>query len=387
MFSDFLIKQTTFNCKLALYFGACPVEFNPHKLTFRIDTFVLPKLHRNFYMCLAWLVAAIPIIILRYSIGDRDKVNLSLGYLFPIVIYVSVFSVSLWKQDVCRICNGLVKLLHDIRDQYTPPEYNPNRCTSTYVLEGMISFITLLYFGLFCQFSMFVFVDPQSVIHVGKLIPKEYFYLPIRLCVIIFHVYLYLVICVNNYISVYAGVIYGFYVTLVFTQELRLNRPKGKYITVDTLRKKAHNLQMVFRSFQVLHSNTISFLGLYLLLFYGAFMLAAVYINFVLIHYWGVLHLMSKALLLMVAFLVMGFWTSILELGKLYFVRGNKLLNSWKGTRWGSAHETKTMNRFRVSCKPIVISYGNQFVIRRVSILLYFRGVVRGTFRTLLTMR
>lgn len=388
MLSDWLLNTTALTCKISAYFGAGPLHFDPKSLRFTVIPKSYEKLHRNFCLSLAWLTAAIPIILIRYKLGDWEKVNLSLGYLFAVSIFVTVFSIS-WGQTrtLTKILNALVYFINHLREKYMDPDFNPNKNSANLFLEGLILVVTSVYALLFIQLSLFVIADPQSTIHLGKLIPSEYFYFPIRFLVTAFHVYLYLVICVNNYATAFASTSYGFYMTLLFTHELRLGKPPHFYHTLEKLRSKPYNLQLTYRSFQVLHHNTMRFIGYYLLAFYAAFTIAAVYVNFVLIHYWGVMHLITKALLLIVSIVIMGSWTSLLELGKLYFVNGSKLLNSWKGRKWGSNLDTRVMNRFRQSCKPILISYGKLFVIRRPTILIYFRGVVRGTFRALLTMR
>jgi len=116
-------------------------------------------------------------------------------------------------------------------------------------------------------------------------------------------------------------------------------------------------------------------------------MAMSIYCNFVLIRYWDQLQLISKWQLIIWSVVFMGAWTFVLELGMFLFSIGNRVLGSWKGGNWGSLRENRQMSMFHRSCKPIVLSYGRQFVIRKVSIFVFFRGVTRGMFRALLATK
>jgi len=77
----------------------------------------------------------------------------------------------------------------------------------------------------------------------------------------------------------------------------------------------------------------------------------------------------------------------VLEFGRFLFCRGTKVIKSWKVDEKNYQGESKVMKKFARSCKPIVLSYGKQFVVGRVSVLVFFRGIVRGTFRALLATK
>ncbi len=85
--------------------------------------------------------------------------------------------------------------------------------------------------------------------------------------------------------------------------------------------------------------------------------------------------------------LVMGYWTFFLEIGCLFYVGGSKTLESWKRHNWGFQEQNRLMKRFCRSCKLIFFSYGRQFVVGKLSVLNYYKGVERGIFRSLLTVR
>ncbi|CAL8120990.1 unnamed protein product [Orchesella dallaii] len=50
--------------------------------------------------------------------------------------------------------------------------------------------------------------------------------------------------------------------------------------------------------------------------------------------------------------------------GSAKYRLGQEVLYSWKFHDWGSSQNNKVMSKFRKSCKPIVVNYGNTYVIR-----------------------
>ncbi len=45
------------------------------------------------------------------------------------------------------------------------------------------------------------------------------------------------------------------------------------------------------------------------------------------------------------------------------------------------------MDKFRKSCKPVMIRYERTYIIRRITVLRYSRGLLKGIFRTVLILR
>lgn len=341
------------------------------------------RFNRIFYLSLCWLAAAVPIIYIRYCSGNKNSLNFSLTFLFVILLLVLTLCLTYFHgMELCRVANGLLSITQTIYQTYMP-DFNPNKSKVNYFIEALILIIFINYFLLCLLTCAFVVYDPQSTIHLGKLVPDMYFSIPIRLAVICFHSVIYCVSLYNCCLLACGCALYGFYVTLLLTQELRIGAKH--YLTVDKLRK-VHNLQLMFRSFQVLNENTMCFVGIYILIFNAVFELSTIFMNFALIKFWEDLPVLTKALLIMCNLTICWIWTAILEMGKLFFVRGGKVPASWKRKDWGCSFDNKLMKKFRLGSKPILISYGNQFVLRKVTILVFYRGIVRGTFRTLMML-
>lgn len=79
-------------------------------------------------------------------------------------------------------------------------------------------------------------------------------------------------------------------------------------------------------------------------------------------------------------------WIVSLEVGGIISMYGEKVLLSWKYHKWENRQEKRYMSKFRKSCKPLMVQYGRTFVIRRITVLKYIRGLLKGVLRTLLTV-
>lgn len=248
---------------------------------------------------------------------------------------------------------------------------------ATYLCAEMFTVILCL---------MLALLQPRRFIYIGQLVPEKYFYFPIAILVTYFHIYV-IIATAGGAATVGCGVlVYCFYVAML-SAELRLDR--RKYECEDTLRI-LRNTMHVYRYLQTFHANVICLYGPYLVVFNAAFMMSTVYVNFALMRYWHELESLTKMVLLLFNFILVTFYLIVLELGSIFSVGGMKMLKSWKRVKWSQCdteNKNKEMGAFRRSCRPILLCWGNHFVIGRQSIIVYGRGVFRGTLRALLATK
>lgn len=100
--------------------------------------------------------------------------------------------------------------------------------------------------------------------------------------------------------------------------------------------------------------------------------------------HWGDMQLPAKTFLISQNVLIQCGWVLYLSLGAWVYTNSVKVLKSWKYLKLAGKGEVRYMGKFRKSCKPVYIGYPGLLRIRKVSLLKYFQGVVRGTFRVLL---
>ncbi len=265
------------------------------------------------------------------------------------------------------------------------PETDPNSSKFSRILDFLLLITCLFVLSILLSLIFFCAYDPRAIIFLASWMPEEHYaYFPTGFLALIFHGYL--MICLGFNLCISAGflLIYLYSVTMFYTKELVLGQ--NHYATFKVLRSNPENLRKVFRAFQILNANLMCFLGMFIIYLHTVLMVVPIFGNFVLIKYWDRIHLIIKTSIGCTVCGALLFWTSVLQFGKYLWVRSNKILWSWKGVGWGSAKETRIMNKFRKSCKPVLLQNGNMIVIARMTQFKYMKGVVRGTFRSLLTL-
>lgn len=263
-------------------------------------------------------------------------------------------------------------------DKYMP-DFNPNKSRYNLFIDVFLFLVGCITVGSFIIMELLLLYDPCGITFLGSLVPPQHFNFITRMGVIVYHTYLLIVAHFAVCSIVMAVIVYGYYITPFYLRELRMSRPK--YTTENRLRT-IPNIQIMFRGLQILHSHAMKVLGLLLLMVNGYAMFTTMFCNAVLILYSSRLSLMSRVQLTMMCFSMLLYWLFVLELGRYFFAKGSKTIGSWKGNKWGN--DNKQMKKFQRSCKPILICCGSEFVIRRATVLVFLRGVVRGTFRSLL---
>jgi len=248
----------------------------------------------------------------------------------------------------------------------------------------LLEWMAYFFISCFVIIMALLLYNPKGLVFLGDLVPLQFYIFPVPLIIIIFHTYL-LITSHVLVLSIFSAIlIYSFHFTPILIQELRIGR---KSYRMSKNLRSLEAIQHVYRCLQVLHANVFGVFGLFLVICNATYMVTGIFYNFALIKYWNQLQLMSKSQLLLWNVMFMTFWASVLELGRFLFSKGHKVLSSWKGDKLENRKNYKVMKKFLKSCKPIVLSYGKQFVIGRVSIFVFFRGVVRGTARALLTTK
>lgn len=219
----------------------------------------------------------------------------------------------------------------------------------------------------------------------GRLIPLEFFTPTVAAFVTLFHTYILCVIGANVGVLGMYVLIYIFYATYILSRELHLGR---KTYRAEKSLRIAGNLRHIYRTLQICNTYAMVTFGKCLFVFQGAFTFLPMYINSVLIRYWDKLELFAKGPLVASSLFATIFWTVVLQVGGYLFVQGRKTIFSWKvGDHWMSRHENKLMRKFAKSCTPIVLCYGKQFVVKKLTLLKYHKGVGRGIFRALLATK
>ncbi len=186
---------------------------------------------------------------------------------------------------------------------------------------------------------------------------------------------------ISQFILLYGALFVPFVI-----HELTLGR--SHYKTIPQMRHP-DTLQSVYRSIQILQLRIINeFVGIYIVPSQTIATLLFVSSSFVVIKNRDTLH--SITLLIMICWAVIGpsFWLLCLVIGAYLHSKGKGILNSWKDHgQWDTVSKRKEMEKFRISCTSIMICYGKSFTMKKASVIVFIRGLIRGLKRILLSLR
>lgn len=255
------------------------------------------------------------------------------------------------------------------------------------ITEGVLAALWLGILNLSLFTIIFCAFDPRGANFLGGLVPLEYYNFLVGLVIFLFHAYLLIVLGLNVALTGSLLIAHFRYLTLLSTRELNLSRNKG-YLTLDKMRQPLA-IRHIFRCLQVLNACAMDWLGPFVITFYFLLSLLPMYCNFILFRYWSDMEPLTKAPLIFAIPPCLGAWSIVLELGGRIHANGKRVIATW---RWRRAHlsnawERQIMLKFARSCAPLAISYGKNFVVTRISLLKYHKGVARGVFRALITAK
>lgn len=232
--------------------------------------------------------------------------------------------------------------------------------------------------------TVFAFCFPRGSIFVSELIPLRYYsFFPTGFVISLIHARLMYAICFNISILTSSLVIYFFYTSVVLLEELTFG--KTRYKTISNFRK-LHNIVIVYRSLSILNIIITNIIGKVLVFMHTAMMLIPIYASFTLITTWRDIGFVARSVLLVIGVVTFVFWTAVLQLGKFLHVKGMKLMVSWKRPIGMNRKESQEMNKFRRSCQLLVVKCDGILVVRRMTQFVFVKGVLKGTFRSLLTL-
>lgn len=168
--------------------------------------------------------------------------------------------------------------------------------------------------------------------------------------------------------------------------EFNVKLPSSRHTTFPEFRSVAH-LPTEYRKAELLHLYSMKVWGIYILPFQVLAMQFVLYTNFVLIRNWDHLGALTRSLLLCWTIAIQIFWYFVLHVGGHFYLYAKANRDSWKFMVVKDSWEAKYMSKFRKSTRPLGIGHQGYFIIKPLSVLKFFKGVVKGTIRVLLTIK
>ncbi len=244
-----------------------------------------------------------------------------------------------------------------------------------------MDFLTLNLNLVFINFpiciTIYCSINPRAAIFLGQLIPIEYYsFFPWGLIITCFHGYLILILSISQAVScvlIYANL---YYITIILSRELNLSLKPEQYRTTQNLRL-FHNLQLEYRSFQILMEHWNELLSYIIwsgtLLFIG---LPVLYIV-IMLHSWSRLEFIAKFSLTTALVTCAASWITFLQCGKYLWLQGSKTLHSWKIQSWKNTRERLVMQKFHKSCRCVLMRYGRAIILERINQFSYVLSLIK----------
>lgn len=195
-----------------------------------------------------------------------------------------------------------------------------------------------------------------------------------------------IVLYMNLFTILQFVLIYGAIFVPFVIHELTLGRQF--YKTIPQMRHP-NTLASVYRSVQILQLRIINeFVGIYIFPSQSIATLLFVSSSFLVIRNRDSLHTITLMIMLCWAVIGPSLWLICLVIGGYLHSKGKGILSSWKNHNWDNTLTTRReMEKFRISCTPIMISFGKTYTMNKASMLVFVRGLIRGLKKILLSLR
>lgn len=369
--------------KVLAYFGLASMTFSLNSKLFEKSPRGLTLLKLHFLPSIAWVIFTFYQSIRFYGSGELDSLNLNVICTLMGLFSLEYLLVSIHFSDqIISVLNTTLIFLRKMNRTYMP-HYNPNKELNSKLFDMAIVLGFGAVAGMGALSSIYFYLFPFSPCLFGSVIPSTTF-APFRLYMLyIFPHYLTVVMVFNPAAIMLSVSLFGLIVMPFLITELTLDRKQ--YVSSRQLRTPP-NIILVYRSSHVLLSKTLVVLEYMIVPTQTIITNVTLFSGVMLIKQGDRMSMASKGMLGSWSVVAAGGWTIALWVAGYMHYFGKKLLNSWKYHKWSTRGDKAVMSKFRKSCKPLMIHFGNVYALRRLSVLKFIRSISRGIFRALLTV-
>jgi hypothetical protein len=246
---------------------------------------------------------------------------------------------------------------------------------------------SVCFMGPLTVFSHFVFF-PRERVYPTSLVPEEHYIIFILSYGVVGITYLGVLIALFFSLAFFCNLGCNFGILIVPLLHNELRPDKKSYMSLNKLRQP-QSFTLFYRSIEILFvllNEAIRPCIIPLQSLVGQFSL---FCNYTLIIYWARLSPVVKIILLFWTTISVVCWATTLRLGGWINVNSKETLKSWKYFEWPKK-DKKHLSKFRKSCRQLGFradgEYG-QYCMKKLSVLKFLQGIIKGTFRVLLTLQ
>ncbi|OXA54368.1 hypothetical protein Fcan01_10176 [Folsomia candida] len=394
MYSAQFKKLLPIITKLSSFFGVISFSFDIKNDKFKHD----PSRRTRHQLAFCGVVLEIFFVVFRtVQFEQRAKFDNSLweqvpicwAFVFASVCIVAPLSVLFFCQD--KIINYNTQFQVKWMPKYDPEVAPLSRLMDSSVRICIVS-LTLLPWAC----PIFYVRYPEMPVF-GNTAVKEYLeYMQfssetVRFIHMLALVADFPILVVGSYVVFYAILALGMIVIVYcaplypILRELRFDLSR-RHEAIDEVRQP-RNLMREYNCLKLLNLEVMETMGPLLLYIHGTYGQFCLFCNFVAIKKWDSLTYFTK-LVMLISWSVNGqlVWGLSLETFGRMDMEAKKVPKSWKFVKSGGKIELKILSKFRKSMKPLTFGEEGVFTMKRMTVLKFFRGIIKGTFRALLTI-
>lgn len=170
----------------------------------------------------------------------------------------------------------------------------------------------------------------------------------------------------------------------ILSHELR-HRQKS-YATIPELRQRPQHVCLVYRALEIYVKNLLIRFGSILLPMQALVSQFILILNYILIKHGHEMSWITIMVAVVWSLACQIVWITLLTLAST-FHKEAVATRSWKGFEFRWKSEKRYMAKCARSCRPLYIGTGEVFQISKRTVLKFLQGLVRGTFRALVTLK
>jgi len=271
--------------------------------------------------------------------------------------------------------------------------FNPNTCYTNLFIDTLLFIVGLALFSMGLLIGLHPWIFPHWPIYYTSLFSNSFSSIPTIAYVLHGIYYIWSFQLCHACLTVLTTLVLGFAPLWITVLKEFICRRDGddrplKFQKACKAFRAPENITMLYRRVQILNILLLDIVSPIILPLLGVVSYMIIYCNFSLIKHWRGMETSINVIL--------AFWAAagmigplvVLTVGSsLYNLTQRALTSMRRRDHWGSLAESKYMAKFVKSLKPLSIGDGQRFVIRKVTILKFFKFIARGTAKALLTMR
>ncbi|CAL8145615.1 unnamed protein product [Orchesella dallaii] len=281
-----------------------------------------------------------------------------------------------------QCCNAFIEYTTTFAEEYIRSKNNQNLMQKLWILDIIITIVAVVIGLEIVAASAHHAWFPHDQTYPGSIIAEEDLTLPIYIGFVVAYSCSQIIVCTLIGLHFLVVSSYMFVVTMIILPEFILGRKTG-YNTRTCLRT-FQKLPHSYRSLQLLHGAAMQLYGPMLVPFQTLCTNQILFCNFILCTRWEETEILHRVILIFWSVFTMLGWGEVLKFSGALYLDGQRTLTSWKHWKWGTRRENRYMKRFGRAAKPIRVHDGTCYTIRKLTVLKFFRGIVRGTFRMIL---